>query len=151
MLFRSTSTSTNTPTNTVNFTTSAAPDSVNIIFASSADYDLVNLQSSQGQVNSALYLDDISFEFPASLDSYSQVNALVYPNPSSDEVRVQLEQAQDKLRLRLYTLSGQLLLETRGKGNEIAAKVSDFPCGNYVLMVQTDFKLLHRSVISVQH
>ena len=135
----------------VNFTTSAAPDSVNIIFASSADYDLVNLQSSQGQVNSALYLDDISFEFPASLDSYSQVNALVYPNPSSDEVRVQLEQAQDKLRLRLYTLSGQLLLETRGKGNEIAAKVSDFPCGNYVLMVQTDFKLLHRSVISVQH
>lgn len=135
----------------INFTSTDAPDSTNIIIASSAGYDLVNLQGSVGQVNSALYLDDISFEFPASLDTYSEVNALVYPNPSADEVRVQLENSQEKLRLRLYTISGQQVIETQGKGNVISARVSDLPSGSYVLMVQTDFKLLHRSVISVQH
>ncbi|MBM3171025.1 MAG: PCMD domain-containing protein [Bacteroidetes bacterium] len=135
----------------ITFTSTDSPDSTNIIIASSAGYDLVNLQGSVGQVNSALYLDDISFEFPASLDTYSEGNALVYPNPSSDEVRVQLENAQEKLRLRLYNASGQQVLETRGAGNEISASVVNLPAGTYVLMVQTDFKLLHRAVISVQH
>ena len=135
----------------INFSSTDAPDSTNIIISSSAGYDLVNLQGSVGQVNSALYLDDISFEFPASIDTYSEVNALVYPNPSADEIRVQLENAQEKLRLRLYTISGQQVLETQGAGNEISATVSGLPSGNYVLMVQTDFKLLHRSLISVQH
>jgi len=135
----------------ITFTSTDSPDSTNIIIASSAGYDLVNLQGSVGQVNSALYLDDISFEFPASLDTYSEGNALVYPNPSSDEVRVQLENVQEKLRLRLYNASGQQVLETRGAGNEISASVVNLPAGTYVLMVQTDFKLLHRAVISVQH
>lgn len=135
----------------INFNSTDAPDSTNIIIASSAGYDLVNLQGSVGQVGSALYLDDISFEFPASFDSYSEVNALVYPNPAAEQVRVQLETAQEKLRLRLYSSSGQLLFETKGAGNEIAADVSGLPSGNYVLIVQSDFKLLHRSVLSVQH
>jgi hypothetical protein len=135
----------------INFTSTDAPDSTNIIIASSAGYDLVNLQGSVGQVNSALYLDDISFEFPASLDTYSEGNAFVFPNPSSEEVRVQLENVQEKLRLRLYNVSGQQVLETRGAGNEISASVVNLPAGNYVLMVQTDFKLLHRSVISIHH
>lgn len=135
----------------ITFTSTDSPDSTNIIIASSAGYDLVNLQGSVGQVNSALYLDDISFEFPASLDTYTEGNAFVYPNPSTDEVRVQLENAQEKLRLRLYNVSGQQVLETRGEGNEISASVVNLPAGNYVLMVQTDFKLLHRAVISVQH
>jgi hypothetical protein len=135
----------------VNFTSADAPDSVNIIIASSAAYDLVNLQGSVGQVGSALYLDDISFEFPASLDAYAEVKAQVFPNPSSDVVQVRLEQAQEKLRLRLYSIAGNQVLEVQGNGNEISASVADLPAGNYVLMVQTDFRLLHRSVVSVLH
>lgn len=135
----------------VNFSSSDAPDSVNIIIASSAGYDLVNLQGSVGQVGSALYLDDVSFDFPASLDPYSEVSAQIFPNPSSDLIQVRLEQAQEKLRLKLYSVSGNQVLEVQGNGNEISASVAGLPSGNYVLMVQTDFRLLHRSVISVQH
>jgi|688.fasta_scaffold295036_2 hypothetical protein len=135
----------------INFSGSDAPDSVNVIIASSAAYDLVNLQGSVGQVGSALYLDDISFEFPASLDAYSDVKAQVFPNPSSDFVQVRLEQAQEKIRLRLYSTAGNQVLEVLGNGNEISASVANLPAGNYVLIIQTDFQLLHRSVVSVQH
>jgi hypothetical protein len=50
----------------VNYTSNETPDTIAVIFSSSANYDftdLMTLMQCQGQLGSALYLDDISFEY----------------------------------------------------------------------------------------
>lgn len=133
----------------INYTSQNTPDSINIIMASSAGYDLVNLQNSAGQLGSALSLDDLSFEFPASIEETDEANIQVFPNPASDHIQVQVQDINEPVRLRLYNLNGQLVREVRNQADQLSMDLQDLSNGQYILVVQTDFKLIGRQKISV--
>jgi hypothetical protein len=66
----------------------------------------------------------------------------IYPNPTADELRVLLPTAGG--RLRVYSPSGLLLLETHIATAEGALDVRHLPAGAYLLLVQPDHGALEQ-------
>ena len=67
------------------------------------------------------------------------LSAKVFPNPAKDELIVELENATESdLTLKLYNVSGQLLLYKKtktSKGELIRLNVTEFPNGAYFLSI----------------
>ena len=62
----------------------------------------------------------------------------LYPNPSSDHVRLDLGSVREKdLRLSVYSISGQQVLDTRTTGNT-DIDVSGWEKGTYIFSVYND-------------
>lgn len=60
----------------------------------------------------------------------------VYPNPSSDEINIQLSEADGSVTAKVYTVSGQLVQQKSGTGNTFTIDIRNLQAGIYVLRVE---------------
>jgi hypothetical protein len=89
--------------------TLATPDSITILFASSAGYDFKNLTKCKGQVGSQLWIDEVRVMYPVSIKELPacNLNIRVYPNPVKDVLYLQTETAG--VEFRLFNAAGQII------------------------------------------
>lgn len=116
-----------------------APDSVTVLFVSSAGYDFDNLFNCKGQSGSTLWVDDVEFvyEEQATETINPMQAASVYPNPSSNGVfSVQVPAA---CRADVISLSGQRMMSRSfAHAGEYTLDLSSYVPGMYMLRLQGD-------------
>ena len=120
------------------------PDSMLIIASSSSD----GFNPTPG---SKFLLDDLLLIYPPT--GLSDVYALdfqLYPNPAKTAFSVQLKEATNGT-LKLYAITGSLVMEQQLKGTHSQLDVSTLPDGLYYLTLQSESGMLSSRKIEVQH
>ncbi len=112
----------------VSYLTTGTPDSLLLIFASSAD------SVYQG---SQLNLDDVRFVYNTSVGiqeaAVELADVILYPNPASEKLFFKTEKDLSNLNLRIYGLKGELISEQTLSSN--SADVSNLSAGLYLFEV----------------
>jgi len=126
----------------IDYVSNDAPDSVNIIVVSSGDYDLSNFQNSSGQVGSALFVDDLNFEFPASTEVIHDSKVRCWPTLCTSNLNISFDPVNEPVRAVIYDLTGRKVKEVRNLNVQSTIAISDLIPGIYSVTVQTDFHRL---------
>jgi hypothetical protein len=66
---------------------------------------------------------------------------VVYPNPTSDKVKIRSENCMKGIRLKLFTLLGQEIYNNAGtsfQGNELIFDISTLPTSQYILKIYNE-------------
>lgn len=139
-------TSSYTQTNlTINYTSSDAPDTCILIIASSAGIDFSDLFNVQGADSTELFVDDLSFNFPASISTVGDDKVRVFPTLVGDQLNVELiEQINEPVRIRVYDMQGRMVQEVRTFDAQQQINTSSWASGTYTVLVQTDFHPIAR-------
>lgn len=111
-----------------NYSSSDTPDSISMVFASSAGG-----ANFQGQVGNELFIDDVVLETATGLEIMlmAEVNISVFPNPSTDQVNFTFSRAIREGRLEILDLNGRLLDEIEFTGDQTSLRVADWAVGTY--------------------
>jgi hypothetical protein len=125
------------------------PDSIIIMFNSSKYYHFDNITMALPN----LYIDRIII--PQSVaagisESSTQMETMVYPNPSSGNPTIEIYNAGEykDLRLHVYDVSGKTIISSAVPENKVM--LSGLSCGNYLYVISTDKQVLSSGKISVR-
>lgn len=87
------------------------PDSISVLFVSSAGYDFEDLFNCKGQIGSTLWVDDVEFVYDNVANETNPVlaSSALYPNPSSNGVfNLNVKAA---CGMEVFSVSGQLVMQ----------------------------------------
>jgi hypothetical protein len=124
----------------------ATPDSASLLFVSSAGYNFSNLFLCQGSAGSALWIDDVSYIYPASItESGKETDKLtVFPNPAEDMVTLTFASEINEGMVSVADMNGREVLKTTFTGTQQNIPVSGLKAGNYVISLSHEKGLLAR-------
>jgi hypothetical protein len=111
-----------------NYRSSDTPDSITVVFASSADGANYN-----AAVGSKLYIDEISLEyFPLSAEKFqNKLGINVYPNPVSDFLIIESTNDIDGRLIKIFNSNGSLFKTKTLNQSREELNISDLPKGMY--------------------
>lgn len=122
------------------------PDSISLIFVSSAGYNFVNLGLCQGKVGSTMWIDDVALVGYAGISEMifngEQIN--VYPSPAEDLVNVSVTQEIQHGVLSVTDMNGREVLSKNISGNLFSLDVNTLKAGNYVVVLKQNSTILGR-------
>lgn len=106
-----------------------SPDSITVIFASSADG-----ANFRGGIGSTLYIDEISLEyFPLSIQKVKEeTDFIVSPNPVSDYLVVKSKYSPKDVKINIYSSNGSLLKTKYLENTNNKISISELPVGLYI-------------------
>ena len=85
------------------YTSAATPDSIVVIFTSSAGGEVF-----QGQVGSTMHVDNLSFTYASDIDESTNDNHFeIYPNPSSGNVTLNWSADLGAVKIELFDVQGR--------------------------------------------
>ncbi|MBD78614.1 MAG: hypothetical protein CL840_06830 [Crocinitomicaceae bacterium] len=70
----------------------------------------------------------------------------VYPNPVSDVIRIDFESA-GKRKIRLFSLSGNMVMETLKEQKAVALNLGELPCGVYIMKIFSGHQVYHFKLV----
>ena len=75
----------------------------------------------------------------------------VYPNPTNNKFFIKIPETNNSLSYSytLYGVNNQVVIENKGKGNELEINTSNIAKGNYILIIQTSTRKKYKSKIIV--
>lgn len=104
-------------------------DSLMIMFVSSPFMN--------ANLNTELYIDDISFEYDyVSVRSAERVKMQLYPNPASEYLTVSVEKQSESYNISVYDMNGKRVKRQMQLMGDSRLYVGDLPAGTYFLKVQ---------------
>jgi hypothetical protein len=111
-----------------NYSSSDSPDSISIVFASSAGG-----ANFQGQVGNELFIDDVALETATGLEIMlmPEVGISVFPNPSVDQVNFNLSRTVRDGRMEILDLNGRAVYEAPFSGEHFGMNVREWATGTY--------------------
>jgi len=131
----------------ITYTSSQTPDSIIIVFSSSAAYDFKDidaLMECKGQIGSTLYLDEIALD-------YGDVNIKemfdpaikmsVYPNPSKESVSLTIAKETNGTVI-IYDYLTRKIGEYSINGTQIDIDIQDYAVGSYLINVIENGKVI---------
>lgn len=121
------------------------PDSIQIVFTSSADG-----ANNNGQVGSALWVDNVSLEIVNGIDLPMMPEVVVncYPNPVTDYVTIDLQNVPGKSMVGIYNADGKLMLQKQVLQGLNTIDFAALPCGNYIYTITQNSKALYWGTIA---
>lgn len=115
-----------------------SPDTVNIIAVSSGGYT--------PQVGSMLYIDDLSFTYPADINETSADPVFsVFPNPSSGLVNILLDGKENNISI--FNMLGEVIYNSQTSAKTNLIDMSGSPEGIYLLQVDNGTEKFFRKLI----
>jgi hypothetical protein len=132
-------------TYTYEYFTQQTPDSIQLVFSSSADG-----ANNNGQVGSALWVDNVSLEIVNGIDLPMMPEVVVncYPNPVADYLTIDLQNIPGKSMLGIYTADGKLMLQKQVFQGLNTIDFAALPCGNYLYTITQNNKALYWGTIA---
>jgi len=108
--------------------TQDTPDTISVVFASSAAGDLF-----LGNVGTTLYIDEIALELPVGIKLLlmPEVNVNVYPNPAISIIKFEIDRKISCGKLVLINSEGKSIMVKTIKDNNISVDVKNFAKGLY--------------------
>ncbi|MDL2296549.1 T9SS type A sorting domain-containing protein, partial [Bacteroidales bacterium OttesenSCG-928-E04] len=106
---------------------------IRMLFISSAGYNFDDLMTCKGQVGSALYIDDIAFNYESSLKEniLSDVQVKTFPNPASETVTFTFNQIMQG-NLVIYNILGAEIATYPIHNDRIDISVNNLESGTYL-------------------
>lgn len=129
--------------------TNINPDTIKIVFVSSADG-----ANMKGQNGSTLLLDDISLEYTTDLQEILMPEFTIeaYPSPSSYQVQLKFNTGiSEQLFCQVYSIDGHLMSSFSPLGNYHSIDVSTWPQSTYLVQAWSRGNLVSSSKFSVVH
>ncbi len=108
--------------------TNVTPDTLNVILLSSG------FSATPG---SKFLVDNLSFEYPSTIEDNSKLDCYIYPNPSTGIINVSLAQ-NTKTTATLFNCLGQVVYTKSLYGLNSVLDVSSMPKGVYLLELKND-------------
>ena len=113
------------------------PDSICVLFVSSAGYDFEDLFNCKGQIGSTLWVDDCRFEGVSNEDNTANeaadmLNVRTYPNPATDVLNVVVE---ENAQLTILDQAGRILMQQAVVAGENALNIANLKAGFYTYRV----------------
>lgn len=104
-------------------------DSLVVVFVSSSFMNV--------NVNTVMYIDDISFEFDyLSVESTERVKMSLYPNPAFEYFKLSLDNQSDIYDVTLYDINGRQIKKLEHLTGDTRISVNELSSGAYFLKVQ---------------
>jgi hypothetical protein len=121
------------------YTSNATPDSIVVIFASSANYNFASIETllkCHGQVGSALYLDNVSYDYTVSITEIAPYgNGIkLYPNPATEQLNIQIAK-ETKGTVIIYDYLSRKVEEYPINGTQADIDVRKYASGSYLINV----------------
>lgn len=122
------------------------PDSMSLVFVSSAGYNFDNLALCQGKVGSTMWIDDVVLTGYADLEEvlFNGEEMTVFPNPTADVVTIKYTQAINNGVLSVTDMTGREVMAQTISGNQFNVDVTTLKAGNYVVAVKEGNRILGR-------
>ncbi len=119
----------------ITYSSQSTPDSVVVIFASSAGYNFSSIETlmqCKGQDGSTLYVDDVSFGYVQGVKELimPEMELIMSPNPVQDKLRIQTTE-NVKGHVIMYDFSGKEIGRYSFEGNTLSVDISAFASGSY--------------------
>ncbi|MEI6900166.1 MAG: T9SS type A sorting domain-containing protein [Bacteroidota bacterium] len=129
----------------VNYRNNNAPDSITILTISSGGFNVVNFMQSHGQVGSTMYIDDLMLEYPAGIrqNLMPDVMVSVYPNPTSNNLHVELTMDVVNGLFQVYNMEGRMMTSLSLESKTGTLTVSSFPAGTYLYKLVSGKEVLN--------
>ena len=132
----------------IDWTSTDAPDTVQIIAAASGGYNLSDFLQSSGEVGSQLWVDDINLwsGHIGIENEYINLNVNIYPNPATDFVTISTGNLPSDMNITLFDVNGKQISSKNMNSNNYQLDVTGLATGVYAISI-TDSKnnLVHRS------
>lgn len=127
----------------INYQSELQPDSITVLFVASAGYNFDNFLACQGQLGSALWVDDVQLYYgggdtpdPSANENAALAASKLYPNPSADgRFNLQLSEA---CRVQVLSISGQLLLDQEMAAGLQTLDLSKYAPAYYVVRLSNE-------------
>lgn len=104
-------------------------DSLVLVFVSSS--------FTNANVNTELYIDDISFEFDyMSVESTERIKMNLYPNPAVNEITLSVENQSEMYNISVYDMNGKQIKRMEQLTGNTNIPVSGMSAGTYFMKVQ---------------
>jgi hypothetical protein len=122
-----------------------SPDTLSFLMVASAGINLSNFMGCQGQVGSALYVDDLSLDYPAGFEQslMPEVGVKAYPNPASDQINFLLSKKVDNSVIEMYSADGKLVKTLSASDLTISVSLSGLSSGSYFYKLKEGKHLLN--------
>ena len=122
------------------------PDSASLIFISSAGYNFQDLQLCFGSQNSTLYVDDVEFVYPASINEFELGNndISMYPNPAENIMNITISTALNNGIISITDMNGREVMSSSANGEQFSVNVSELKAGNYIAVIKEGKTILGR-------
>ena len=109
------------------------PTDLKMLFVASAGYDFEDLFNCQGQVGSALFLDDLKFGYETGITEYlmPKVAVKTFPNPVAETAQFDFDKEVNGY-LAFYDMQGRTVTAVAVEGNSTKVNLSDLSHGTYI-------------------
>lgn len=102
--------------------------------------DYINSSGSGGSVNQGVQQP---FElFVAGLSEEGLISLNLYPNPTSDQLIIEIDETLKDLSLNLTDMNGKILISQPVQAKETILSLKELAVGSYNLMVQHDNEII---------
>ncbi|MCM1168937.1 MAG: PCMD domain-containing protein [Bacteroides sp.] len=123
----------------IEYTNDLTPDSITVLFVSSAGYDFDDLFNCKGQIGSTIWVDDVEFVYDNVVNETNEVLAgsKLYPNPSVSGVfNLNVGEA---CGMEVFSVSGQLIMQKNlATAGEYTVDLSRFAPGVYYIRLSNN-------------
>lgn len=122
------------------------PDSASLIFIASAGYNFQDLQLCFGSQNSTLYVDDVEFVYPASINEFELGNndISMYPNPAENVMNISVSSALNNGIISITDMNGREVMSSSVNGEQFSVNVAELKAGNYIAIIKEGKTILGR-------
>ena len=98
---------------------------------------------------SNIYIYSYSIESTTSLKEFKSSSFKLYPNPAKDLITISVNETVQVKKVRVYSVTGQIISEKEMPENNLQLEVSDLQSGMYLLEVETEdgFREVKRLII----
>jgi len=130
----------------ITYTSDQTPDSIIVVFSSSAAYDFTDIETlmeCKGQVGSTLYLDEIELEYVVGIKEIFDpaIQMSVYPNPSKENVSLNIAKETNGTVI-IYDYLTRKIGEYSINGTQIDIDIQDYAAGSYLINVIENGKVI---------
>lgn len=134
----------------ISWTSTDAPDSMNIVISSS------NIIGASFQTGSTIWIDSLYFEYEstsAPLSNFESINIKQYPNPFSDKTQIKFVTPYgSEFLFEVYTVTGQRVysreINAHAGTNLITFYANKFPSGLYIYKLSSN-TTIHKSFMQI--
>ncbi len=123
-----------------NYLTQDTPDTLTLVFSSSADG-----QNNNGQEGTALWVDNVAIDIANGISLPMMGEAIVkcYPNPFADKLTIEITNFKGEATFTLISAEGKFLGIQKLEGERTQLSMSILPCGNYSYIISSNGKTIY--------
>lgn len=123
----------------INYDAGAAPDSMNVMFSSSNSETVV-------PIGTVLEIDAISLSSFLSVEKLETSELMIYPNPSTEFVTVELKETTNGT-VQIVSLAGGIVKSVPFTALSTTIDVSDVPSGTYLVIVRDGVSVRTEAIV----